>query len=169
MSCAVDVDCMENVSSPLSEEEICEACAFVLEQEGVERTCFVSVSIVSEERIREVNAEWREQDRATDVISLECERPDDEMLGPDEPCELGDILLAPTYIERQAERFGIPVEDEFTLLLVHGMLHLLGYDHLEEDEAEEMEQREDELVALLRPRATLGHTRLTRHEGEGVL
>ena len=88
-------------------------------------------------------------DRATDVLSLECERPDDPDLAEGEPCELGDIVLAPAYIARQAAAFGTTPADESRLLLVHGLLHLLGYDHIEDDEAEVMEAREDELVALV--------------------
>ena len=149
----------------MGEDEIREDCDFVLASEGVERPCMVSVSVVGNERMRELNAEWRDQDRATDVLSLECERPDDEDLAPGEPCELGDIVLAPAYIERQAKGFGTTPADEFRLLLVHGMLHLLGYDHLEDDEAEAMEAREDELLAHIRTDRAIDHVTLTRHRG----
>ena len=60
--------------------------------------------------------------------------------------------------------FGTTPADECRLLLVHGMLHLLGYDHVEEDEALAMETREDELVSLLPLDAQVGHVRVTRHE-----
>ena len=73
----------------LPEGELCAICDLVLEQEGVGRPCAVSVSIVSDERMRELNRTWRDQDRATDVLSLECERPGDPDLAPGEPCELG--------------------------------------------------------------------------------
>lgn len=156
------------VTAPISEDEIRADCDLVLDEEGVARPCLVSISVVGDERIHELNREWRGIDRPTDVISLECERPDDPDLAPGEPCELGDIVLAPAYIERQAKGFGTTPSDEFRLLLVHGMLHLLGYDHIKEDEAEVMEAREDELVALIKTDADLGHVRLTRHRDEGV-
>ncbi len=70
------------------------------------RPCYVSVTLVDDDEMRENNIEWRDVDAATDVISLECERPDDPDLAEDEPMRVGDILLAPDYIARQAARFG---------------------------------------------------------------
>lgn len=168
MSCTVDITCEDRIVCPLSFEEISQVCEFVLREEGVDGNCFVSVSLVSDESIRGINDTWRGKDCATDVISLECERPED-VTGPDEPCELGDIVLAPAYIERQAVRYGVPVGQEFRLLLVHGMLHLLGYDHLAEDEAEEMELREDELLTMLMGLDHVAHTTLTRHQGDDAI
>ncbi len=145
----LELDCMaeEGVACALNEEELFQTIALVLDEEEVERPCGVSLSIVDDERMRELNAEWRGIDRATDVLSLECERPDDPDLAPGEPCELGDIVLAPAYIARQAQSFGTTPADETRLLLVHGTLHLLGYDHLQDDEAEVMEARERELLS----------------------
>ena len=94
-----DFSCEEGVCGPLTEEEMRACCDLVLAEEGVERPCMVSISLVSDERIRTLNDAWRDVDRATDVISLECERPDDPSLAPGEPCELGDIVLAPNYIK----------------------------------------------------------------------
>lgn len=165
MGNSYDIVLEEGVVCPVGEDEIREDCDFVLASEGVERPCMVSVSVVGDERMRELNAEWRDQDRVTDVLSLECERPDDADLAPGEPCELGDIVLAPAYIVRQAKGFGTTPADEFRLLLVHGMLHLLGYDHLEDDEAEAMEAREDELLAHIRTDRDIDHVTLTRHRG----
>lgn len=156
----------EGVSCALSEHEVHEICDAVLLAERVERPCMVSVSIVDDGRIRELNASWRGQDRPTDVLSFECERPDDPQLADGEPCELGDIVLAPAYIAAQARRYGTTTADETRLLLVHGLLHLLGYDHLEESEALEMEEREDELLGLLPTDHTLSRVVITRHHEE---
>lgn len=153
----------DGVSCALSEDELYEAAELVLDDEEVDRPCGVSLSIVADDRMRELNSEWRGIDRCTDVLSLECERPDDPYLAPGEPCELGDIVLAPEYIARQASSFGTTAADETRLLLVHGMLHLLGYDHIEDDEAQLMEAREDELVALLKTDGDLSDIRFTRH------
>ena len=161
-----DVICEEGVSCPLDDDEIPAICDRVLEEEGAGRPCMVSVSLVGEGRIRELNAEWRGVDRATDVISLECERPDDPSLAPGEPCELGDIVLAPSYIARQATAFGTTEADECRLLLVHGLLHLLGHDHLDEEEAVAMEAREDELLGLIPTDGTLDRVVITRHREE---
>jgi probable rRNA maturation factor len=142
-------------------------CEMVLAEEGATRPCYLSLSIVDDEEIRSYNAEWRGIDAVTDVISLECERPDDPDLAPGEPCELGDIVLAPAYIANQAQGFGTTPADETRLLLIHGLLHLLGYDHLDDEEAQEMEAREDELLDLVRTDAPISHVTLTRHrEGD---
>lgn len=162
-----DIVFEEGVDSPVGEDEICADLDRVLAEEGVARPCMVSVSVVTDERIRELNAEYRDKDVVTDVISLECERPDDPDLAPGEPCELGDIVIAPAYVATRAAGFGTTPADEFRLLLVHGCLHLLGYDHLEEAEAQVMEAREDELVAMLPHDGVRGHVALTRHR-EGV-
>ncbi|RRF90343.1 MAG: rRNA maturation RNase YbeY [Coriobacteriaceae bacterium] len=167
MENSYDVVLEEGVSSPVSEQEIREDIDLVLASEGVERPCMVSVSIVSDERMHELNLQWRGMDRPTDVLSLECERPDDPDLAPGEPCELGDIVLAPDYIARQAKGFGTTPADECRLLLVHGTLHLLGYDHLKDEEAEVMEAREDELLAKIKTDHAIDHVTLTRHrDGE---
>lgn len=162
-----DVTAEEGVGAPITEDEIRMDLDRVLAEEGVGRDCLVSISIVGDERIRQLNAEWRGRDAATDVISLECERPDDADLAPGEPCELGDVVLAPGYIARQATRLGTTAADEFRLLLVHGILHLLGYDHLEDGEAEAMEAREDALLAMLPHDGAVRPVTLTRHR-EGV-
>jgi probable rRNA maturation factor len=150
----------------LTDDELEKTIALVLCEEGVTRPCGVSLTLVSDERMHALNREWRGVDRPTDVLSLECERPDDPDLAPGEPCELGDIVLAPAYISRQAAYFGTTPADETRLLTVHAVLHLLGYDHLEDAEAEVMEAREDELVALLATDGDLSGVRVTRHEGE---
>lgn len=166
MAATVDLDVRAQAGLALGEDELAAICSFVLAQEGVERLCYVSLSVVDDDEMQELNLEWRGIDAPTDVISLECERPDDPDLAPGEPCELGDILLAPAYIAAQAARVGTTPADECRLLLVHGMLHLLGYDHLEDDEAEAMEAREDEICALLKGDGSLANVRLTRHRDE---
>ena len=137
----------------------------LLEEDEIRRDCVVSVSVVSDDRMHELNLRWRGVDRATDVLSLECERPDDPDLTPGEPCELGDIVLAPAYIARQSKDFGTTPADECRLLLVHGVLHLLGYDHMTDEEAAVMEAREDELVSMVKTDARLDHVEFTRHRG----
>lgn len=163
---AVSLSYEAEVACAVQEDEVLRLCELVLGEEGVSRDCYVSVSVVDDERMRELNAEWRGQDRPTDVLSLECERPDDPDLAVGEPCELGDIVLAPAYIARQAVQYGTTAADETRLLLIHGLLHLLGYDHLQDDEAEFMERREDELLAMHGTDHDLSGVVLTRHEGE---
>ncbi len=166
MPCSLDFCWDEDVACALDEAEMLALCSTVLAAEGVNRDCFVSITVVDDAHMHELNLEWRGQDHPTDVLSLECERPDDPDLGEGEPCELGDIVIAPAYIQSQAASFGTTAADETRLLLVHGMLHLLGYDHMAEDEALRMEAREDELLALMATDNDLSGTVLTRHENE---
>ena len=162
MALDVDFSLDEGLETLITEETVEDILSRVLFEERVDRDCMVSVSLVSNDRMRELNSEWRGVDSTTDVLSLECERPDDPDLPEGVPCELGDIVLAPDYIAEQATRLETPIGTECALLLVHGMLHLLGYDHVEEDEAVLMEAREDELVSLIIGTPT--HATLTRHK-----
>ena len=139
----------DELDTLLEPAEIEDICATVLAAEGVAREVEVSVSFVSDEEMHGLNREWRGIDRVTDVLSFECDAPDDEGIPTGEVVELGDIILAPGQIARQAPGFGNTPADECRLMLVHGMLHLLGYDHIEDDEAEVMEAREDELLRKL--------------------
>lgn len=161
-----DIAFDEGVSCAVGEQELCALLDAVLEAQGVARACLVSVSLVSEKHIQEINAEWRGVDAPTDVISLECERPDDPQLADGEPCELGDIVIAPAYIARQAAAFGTTEADETRLMLVHGMLHLLGHDHLDDESAEAMEALEDKLLAAVPTDGTLDRVVITRHREE---
>ncbi|MCH3943149.1 MAG: rRNA maturation RNase YbeY [Atopobiaceae bacterium] len=174
MSAILEMTDDSSVPSPLGQAEILAAMDAVLEAEGVSRDCVVSLSLVDDEDMRGYNREWRGIDAPTDVLSFEMDRPDlahgagaDELSAQgDEPCELGDIVLAPDYVRRQAPRFGNTPADEMLLLLVHGMLHLLGYDHIVEEEARRMEAREDELVAGIVGSDRVTGGTVTRHGGD---
>ena len=131
---------------PLPDEEIEAAVAAVLAAEGVSRPCEVSVSVVDSEEMRGLNSEWRGIDEPTDVLSFECDLPFDDGVPEGEAIELGDVILAPEVIAAQAAGFGNTPAEEFRLMLVHGMFHLLGYDHVVPEDAEVMEARE--LVVL---------------------
>lgn len=152
----------------ISSEELERVFNLVLDEEGIDRPCSVSVSVVGEESMQELNAEWRGVESPTDVISLECERPDDPDLVPGEPCELGDIAMAPAVLAAQSVKFGTSSEDETRLMAIHSLLHLLGYDHIEEGDARVMEAREDGLLALACGR-DLGHVATTRHADDTPL
>ena len=130
----------------LDAQEVEHICGVVLAAEGVERKVEISLSYVDEDEMHELNHEWRGIDRTTDVLSFECDSAFDEDIPADETLELGDIILAPQVIARQAPGFGNSPAAECRLMLVHGMLHLLGYDHIEYDEAEVMEAREDAIL-----------------------
>ena len=146
---AVLIDNGRGLAVPLDEAEM-EACVEeALAVEGVDRPCEVSVSIVGAEEMRALNAEWRGIDAPTDVLSFECDDPFDDAVPEGAEVELGDIVLAPEVIAAQAPAFGGTAAEEFRLMLVHGMLHLLGYDHVDEEGALAMEARELEVLRRL--------------------
>ena len=118
---------------------------FTLHHMGVPSGCELSVSLVGEEEIHELNRTWRGVDAPTDVLSFECESPWD---APDDgaPVELGDVVICPDVVDAQRAKFGTSFEQEASLMLVHSILHLLGYDHIQEEQAEAMEAKEKEIL-----------------------
>ena len=113
---------------------------FVLEREGKPINTEVSISFVDDTAMAELNERFRGMEGPTDVLSFECDNIDDDITAADGPScpvyELGDIIIAPDVAARQSTEFGI----------VHGLLHLCGYDHIVDEEAEVMEARERELL-----------------------
>ena len=103
----------------------------------------ISVRLTGDDQVRALNAEWRGKDKPTNVLSFPLAEAD-ELDNPGEGPELmlGDIVLAKGVCEREAAEKAIPVERHATHLLVHGTLHLLGYDHMDEASAADMEARE---------------------------
>lgn len=146
---AVTIANEAGLAIPIDEAEIDAAVSAVLAAEGVERACDVSVAIVTDEEIRALNRDWRGIDAVTDVLSFECDSPFADDVPAGEVVEVGDVILAPAQIAAQAPRFGGTPADEFRLMLVHGTLHLLGHDHMEEGEALAMEARELEVLRAL--------------------
>lgn len=121
---------------------------FVVEREGKPEETEVSISFVTDAAIHELNRVWRDVDRPTDVLSFECDGFDDDMpVVEGEAFELGDIVIAPDVAEAQAPEYGLSFAHETSLLITHGLLHLCGYDHMEDGEAQKMEARERELLS----------------------
>lgn len=121
---------------------------FVLQEMKCPESTDVTISFVSNERIHELNKEYRGMDKPTDVLSFECDNVpfDDEDVDDVEEYELGDVIIATDVALAQTEEFGTTFEEEVSLLTVHGLLHLCGYDHIEDEEAEIMEALEQSLL-----------------------
>jgi probable rRNA maturation factor len=107
----------------------------------------VAIMLTDDARVQELNREWRDQDKPTNVLSF----PAEWHTGPDEdaPRMLGDIAIAYETTRREADSELKPFENHLSHLVIHGFLHLLGYDHLQDDEAEEMETLEQDILAGL--------------------
>ncbi len=117
----------------------------VLAEEGFEDLAEVSVTLVSPEEIQELNREWRGVDRPTDVLSFPLEEED--FAGKYTP--LGDVIVCPAVINRQSAEFGTTYRQEFCLMVIHSVLHLLGWDHMEENEKQEMFEKQERILRSL--------------------
>lgn len=113
----------------------------------------LSILLVGDEEMREINREHREKDKSTDVLAF----PQNEFIRAEEPeagsnlALLGDIVISIDTAERQAKGRKRPLAREVCFLLAHGVLHLLGHDHAEPDEKKEMQKRTRELVRVVYP------------------
>jgi probable rRNA maturation factor len=115
------------------------------------RTVELSVRLAGDAEVRALNAQWRGQDKPTNVLSFPMADETDfrDANVSDQQLLLGDIVLARGICESEAAAKSIPVEQHAAHLLVHGTLHLLGYDHHDEGQAAEMEAREVRALARL--------------------
>ncbi len=141
-------------------EKMTEAAEYAVESENLlnldKQRCELSVTFVGLDEIHELNREYRGVDRPTDVLSFpQFEDLEEEIPEVGEIC-LGDVVICREKAEEQAEEFGHSFERELVYLFTHSVLHLLGYDHMEEDEKKVMRQREEEIME---------HIGLMRQEG----
>lgn len=135
-------------------------CALLTE--GVTRPCAVSIRLCSDEAIHEINREYRGVDRATDVLSFPTvnypagitagqadkllrRELDDEL----NACMLGDLILSVPHVLAQAAEYGHTPEREAAYLIVHGLCHLMGYDHIEEDDKRKMRAMEEKILSAV--------------------
>ena len=108
----------------------------------------LSVLITNDETVRRLNREYAGEDAPTDVLAFSLTEGEEFAL-PDGVLRLGEVIISYHTAQRQAAEAGRPVRDEVDHLLVHGILHLLGYDHAESKEEERMRARERELLAAM--------------------
>jgi probable rRNA maturation factor len=134
----------------------------VLEAEGVRGDAELSMLFVDEDAIAELNRRFAGNDHPTDVLAFPIDEdpveggrfPDSGGSGPgwvppeeeDLPLLIGDVVICPAVASRNAAAHQRSYEDEIALLVVHGVLHLMGMDHVDDEEAEAMERREQELL-----------------------
>ncbi|WP_457640096.1 rRNA maturation RNase YbeY [Persephonella sp.] len=108
----------------ITKKFIRETAEKVLKELGLD-SVELSITLTDDETIKEINRQWRKKDKPTDVLSF----PIDEKPPGYRYRVLGDVVISLPYAKRQAEEIGIPYRDEVVRLLIHGILHLLGYDH----------------------------------------
>lgn len=141
----------------IDEAFVSEVCEFAMNMQGLPEHAEVSVTFVDNQTMAGLNGEYRGKSGPTDVLSFECDNLDDGFPSAPEDgpasvdvYSLGDIVIAPDVAAIQAQDYSDSFNDELALLLVHGILHLCGYDHIEDDEAQVMEDRQREILSAMK-------------------
>ena len=132
-------------------EAVEKACLETLKYEEFDEDCEISLSFVTNEEIHQINRQFRNVDAPTDVLSfpqLTFEEGEDADVNENGEIVLGDIIISVERAKEQAEEYGHGLKREIAFLTVHSMLHLLGYDHMEKDEEEDMFRRQKEILEI---------------------
>lgn len=120
-----------------------DASKVILEMENINEEVEISVSFVNDEEIKQLNRDYRDKDNVTDVLSFPTEM-NYHIEGI--PVILGDVVICLKRAKEQSEEFGHSFERELVYLFVHSMFHLLGYDHIDEDDKVLMRKKEKEAL-----------------------
>jgi probable rRNA maturation factor len=143
----------EHPSSGLEPETLRSWAEAVLTAEGYPASTEVALTLVGDDQMAQWNHRTMGQLGSTDVLSFPVEQlqpgrvPQIDAGGP--PLLVGDVVIAPDHVRRQARELEVDLEDEMALMVTHGILHLLGYDHDDDTEAEAMEERERQILAAM--------------------
>jgi len=119
-------------------QQIDNLLTFAKKEENIEDDAELSVTFVNKQEIQEINRDYRNKDKVTDVISFALEEDEPEIEGLDMPRVLGDIIICADVAKEQSDEYGHSFERELGFLALHGFLHLLGYDHMNESNEKEM-------------------------------
>lgn len=111
--------------------------------EGVAMPAELSIVVTDDATIQSLNRRYRDQDSPTDVLSFGCDPDGTFVTPPESPRQLGEVVISYPTAERQAAEHGVAAADELEHLLIHGILHLLGFDHAAAAEARTMRAREE--------------------------
>ncbi len=139
----LDVQLASEAADLPGEADLRHWCELALRQRSADSE--LTIRVVDEAEARELNHTWRHKDYATNVLSFPADIPDGIL---DIPL-LGDLVICAPVVAREAAEQGKLLTAHWAHLVIHGCLHLLGYDHIEEAEAQEMETLERELLAEL--------------------
>lgn len=143
---------IEGFDDLVNEEEIRGYVEKVLEKEYDSKApVYVSLLFTGNDEIQVINREYRDKDQPTDVISFAYHETEDFDIGPYDT--LGDIVISLERVVEQAKEYNHSPKREIFYVLTHGILHLLGYDHIEEEERKEMRAKEEEILG------SFGYTR----------
>ena len=138
------IEIANNSGVACNEDQIVDIAAFALDKMGIHPESDLGITLVDEEEITKLHIQWMNLPGPTDVLSF----PMDELKpfsASDGPGIIGDIVICPQFAAKQATKHS--TEDEISLLTVHGVLHLLGFDHVEEEEHKVMFGLQDKTLA----------------------
>jgi probable rRNA maturation factor len=138
------IEIANNSGIACNEDEIVDVAAFALDKMGIHPESDLGITLVDEDEITKLHIQWMNLPGPTDVLSF----PMDELKpfsASDGPGIIGDIVICPQFAAKQAINHS--TEDEISLLTVHGVLHLLGFDHVEEEEHKVMFGLQDKTLA----------------------
>lgn len=136
----------DGFTSDDEKQEISRLLNFAYEKLESGSNAEISVSFVDSESIRDINDQYRDKNEVTDVISFAMEDDDLNLIHEDAPRTLGDIIISTDRAKEQAEDYGHSYRRELLFLSLHGFLHLLGYDHMDDAEEKEMNLTQDEIL-----------------------
>lgn len=145
----VDVQVAPALRRKVQKTEIRRWAETTMRAEGLTELPDMAVVITDDESVQALNRDFRGLDEPTDVLAFGDEKPGPFVLAPGEPVYLGDIVISLERAEAQARERGVPVKSELQLLLVHGILHLLGYDHHTDEAKRQMWARQAAILELL--------------------
>jgi probable rRNA maturation factor len=161
----VTIEVLNESGHDLDVQKLALLSRFVMDRLRVHPLAELCIKAVDEATIADLNERWMEKEGPTDVLAFPMDdeliesgrQPDQGGRGPGSPAEpsdapilVGDVVICPQVAERQAREHFVAMDDEMSLLVVHGVLHLLGFDHEDDDEAAVMERRERELMVRFR-------------------
>jgi probable rRNA maturation factor len=138
----------EPFTGSLSDDRLEGIARRVLEAEGAP-ACELSVTVSDDETVRSLNREYAGEDEVTDVLSFSQREGEEFASPPGGVPPLGEVIVAYPQAARQAAERGHSADEEVARLLIHGVLHLLGYDHAEAEEERRMRARQEELAGAV--------------------
>lgn len=143
----IDFQNEQNYSVP--QERLIAGAQAVIDAHEIAPNSSLSVVIVTDEQIQALNNQHRQVDKPTDVLSFPADPLPDDLQEAGEAPYLGDVIIAYPYTKAQSEQEGYSIEDSLVLMVVHGTLHLLGYDHDTPDNRAEMWEAQAEILEML--------------------
>ncbi len=147
--CEMNIELSNLTASDCDDSRLISVAEFSLTAMGIHRESELSISLVDEDEMSALHLRWMDEPGATDVLAFPMDeiKPHSSDQGPG---MVGDVVLCPDYAARQAAEAGHGLQEELELLTVHGILHLLGYDHREDEEREMMFNLQGELLTKWR-------------------